>query len=65
MWIASLVLALIALTYSIWVRLHIRRQSREALDRLREEEDELRSKLTGEQLAYFDKHFEQHGIARK
>ena len=65
MWTATLVFVLMTLTYSIWIHLRVRRQSCEKLDRLRKEEDKLRSMFTADQLAYFDRHFEQRGIARK
>lgn len=61
----SLIIALAAFAYSTWTYFQTKRESGKIHARMREAEDRFRSRFTEGELKYFDRLFEQQGIARK
>lgn len=63
--LAPLLISLCALGFSVWAYSAAKRQSRANLARMRAHEEAIRSQFTPEQLAYFDRRFDEQGIARR
>lgn len=61
----SLILALAALAYTLWVYVSNQKSYRTILAHATESEDAVRARFSPEDLAYFDERFEELGIARK
>lgn len=60
-----LLVSFVAFGYSAWTYFHANRQSRVHISKMREIEDNIRAHFTKSELAYFDRHFKEQGIARK